>query len=258
MNGNSGARLMYLLTHTPADDRAGRAAAPDLPADLPIQGPAFEMPDTAPSASASARGSVRTWSAPADRSIVRAQPAAQPAAPAQLTTPAGGTHSAEAIARVNAQLETIEPTGAESIGAELASNARKAFILAGRAIFTLQGASSRYTFKINRAEPSDRFPNPAYFVALLTGPDNTADYTYLGILDPVTGQVRTTAKSSYRADSTPVKAFNWCMARVWRDASIEPAKLWHVGRCGRCGRALTVPSSIEMGLGPECAGKLGE
>jgi hypothetical protein len=29
-------------------------------------------------------------------------------------------------------------------------------------------------------------------------------------------------------------------------------EVWHEGTCGKCGRALTVPSSIENGLGPEC------
>jgi hypothetical protein len=29
----------------------------------------------------------------------------------------------------------------------------------------------------------------------------------------------------------------------------------HSGRCGRCGRTLTTPDSIERGLGPECAHK---
>jgi hypothetical protein len=29
-------------------------------------------------------------------------------------------------------------------------------------------------------------------------------------------------------------------------------ELWHEGRCGKCGRALTVPESIESGLGPVC------
>jgi predicted metal-dependent hydrolase len=27
----------------------------------------------------------------------------------------------------------------------------------------------------------------------------------------------------------------------------------HEGKCGRCGRLLTVPSSIESGIGPECS-----
>jgi hypothetical protein len=33
-------------------------------------------------------------------------------------------------------------------------------------------------------------------------------------------------------------------------------KVHHEGRCCRCGRKLTVPESIETGLGPECASRL--
>jgi hypothetical protein len=29
-------------------------------------------------------------------------------------------------------------------------------------------------------------------------------------------------------------------------------EVWHEGKCGKCGRTLTVPSSIESGIGPEC------
>ena len=31
----------------------------------------------------------------------------------------------------------------------------------------------------------------------------------------------------------------------------------HEGRCGRCGRALTVPESIDTGFGPHCAAEMG-
>jgi hypothetical protein len=32
----------------------------------------------------------------------------------------------------------------------------------------------------------------------------------------------------------------------------ECIEIWHEGKCGKCGRQLTVPSSIETGIGPEC------
>lgn len=134
------------------------------------------------------------------------------------------------------------------------------FITAGKAIFTIVGQSTRYTFKIDRKDPElgSRFTEPAYFIAYLAGPDNTADYQYCGLLDSRTGQIRLTAKSRVTQQSTIVLAFNWTIGRIWRGIDITPARFYHVGRCGRCGRALTVPASIESGLGPECAGKLGE
>jgi hypothetical protein len=134
----------------------------------------------------------------------------------------------------------------------------KRFILAGRAIFTLQGKETRYTYRVNRSEPKEGSPytSPAYFVSLLTGPDNTADYTYLGMLDPASGTVRLTRKSQYNDTSKPVQAIQWAFGRIWNGRPLDPARMYHIGRCGRCGRALTVPASIEAGIGPECAGKL--
>jgi len=134
--------------------------------------------------------------------------------------------------------------------------APRAFILAGKAIFTLQGINARYTFKVQRKEASGQYPD-TWFVSLLTGPENTSDYTYLGILDSQAGNVRLTRKSSYKDDSAPVVAIRWALRRIWADKPLPaPASILHAGRCGRCGRLLTVPTSIESGFGPECIGKI--
>lgn len=55
------------------------------------------------------------------------------------------------------------------------------------------------------------------------------------------------------------RAFLWALPYLWRGAALPaPGRIYHLGRCGRCGRALTVPSSVESGFGPECAGRVGE
>ena len=125
-------------------------------------------------------------------------------------------------------------------------NARE-FVTAGRAVFTLSGRESRYTYQVSRSEDG-----AVYFVALLTGPDNTADYTYLGLLQPDSGRVILTRKSTYTDQSRPVVALRWALGILWQGRALpEPARLQHVGKCGRCGRALTVPESIDRGIGPE-------
>lgn len=132
----------------------------------------------------------------------------------------------------------------------------KTFILAGKAIFTLVGVSSRYTYKVTRKDGDDRYPE-TYFVSLLTGPENTSDYTYLGILNQTSGEVRLTRRSAYTDQSAPVVAIRWALGRIWADRPLpEPATILHAGRCGRCSRLLTVPESIASGFGPECLGRL--
>ena len=133
-----------------------------------------------------------------------------------------------------------------------------AFITAGKATFTVSnGKGEHYTYRVTKKEAQGNYP-AAHFINLLTGPDNTSDYTYLGVLDAATGKVRTTAKSRYNSDSKPVKVASWALSIVWQNATLpEGYAIQHEGRCGRCGRALTVPESIESGIGPECASKMG-
>ena len=140
----------------------------------------------------------------------------------------------------------------------------KAFILAGRAMFTVANPTGeRYTIRVSKVDndPSSRWyraDQPStWFVGLLTGPNNDTDYTYVGMLSPTTGQVILTRKSPYSADSKVYKVVQWAIKLVLTGKSIPNGySLLHSGKCGRCGRTLTVPSSIETGLGPECASKV--
>lgn len=135
------------------------------------------------------------------------------------------------------------------------------FITAGNATFTISGREHRFTFKCRRKdpEPGSRYTQATYFVSLLNGPDNTTDYCYLGILDIVTGYVRLTRGSKLSPSAPSVKAIQWALPRIWAQAPMPPAfEIRHEGRCGRCGRELTVPESVDTGFGPECADLLGK
>lgn len=141
------------------------------------------------------------------------------------------------------------------------------FAGAGNAYFTLQGRSGRFTYRMSLADSGK-----LYFVSLLSGSDNNSDYSYLGIV-PVEaqGMFQLTKKSRAGEDAPSVKAFTWFWTAlvVATNRKADPAgrerctrllgqvEFWHEGRCGRCGRRLTVPESVERGIGPECAGKLG-
>ena len=58
-------------------------------------------------------------------------------------------------------------------------------------------------------------------------------------------------------DAPSSKAFSWAWGYIKNDVLPVKLEIWHEGRCARCNRKLTVPSSIESGFGPECAGKVG-
>jgi hypothetical protein len=144
----------------------------------------------------------------------------------------------------------------------------RSFLTAGRAIFTVepppglvsQGCRAHYTFQIRRKEASGRWREPAWFASLLTGPENTRDFTYLGKLNTETGEVHLTQASRFNDHTWPVYILRRVLDRIWRGEGtvIEQTgwKVYHSGHCGRCGRVLTVPSSIQSGIGPECATRL--
>lgn len=134
----------------------------------------------------------------------------------------------------------------------------RAFTLAGNATITLQSlkTGSHYTYRIKQAkdQQTEEPVKDLYFVNLLT--DGSADegqFTYLGILRD--GAFSLTRKSKMLPSSGPVAAFQY----YWTLKSLPDCLVVrHEMKCGRCGRTLTVPESIDAGIGPECASKMGQ
>lgn len=130
------------------------------------------------------------------------------------------------------------------------------FAFGGAARFTLvsKKTGERKTFRIAKAQDKDDM----FFASLLTGPDNTEDYTYLGFYRRngagVVGSLIAGKKGN--SNHPAFKALNWSVLMMETNGQVpEQLEFWHEGRCARCARVLTDPVSIERGLGPECAGK---
>jgi hypothetical protein len=129
------------------------------------------------------------------------------------------------------------------------------FLRAGRAIITLQSAitGNHYTYRIRKADGE----RPCWFVSLLTGPENETSYTYIGIITHDAEDFKLTAKSRLPQEALPVAGFAFMWRWVKTDHLPPKMTIRHNGHCGRCGRTLTVPASIDSGIGPECARQLG-
>jgi Family of unknown function (DUF6011) len=132
--------------------------------------------------------------------------------------------------------------------------AAKVFCLAGNATITLESlkTSAHFTYKVR--EKAEEGRATVWFVSLLSGCDNENDYRYMGIIRD--GRFSLTRNSKISCDALSFRAFDYFWNRVHDE---DPAQLviHHEGRCGRCGRTLTVPSSIQSGLGPDCAEIMG-
>jgi hypothetical protein len=130
----------------------------------------------------------------------------------------------------------------------VSAEAARDFILAGKATFTLRSKATdaRFTFKVTSKDEGK-----IHFVSLLNGSDNETSYSYLGHIRQ--GFYTHGKKSKIGPAAPSAMAMNWTWGKLVRGGIPETLEIWHEGRCGRCGRKLTVPSSIASGLGPECA-----
>lgn len=128
----------------------------------------------------------------------------------------------------------------------------KEFFLAGNAVFTLKSLATgkHYTF---RAATQDKdLLTKMSWVSLLVRPD---EYAYLGTVftnDDIF-QYKQTKKSP---PSSCHRIMYWFIQQINAGEFPDTVEVIHEGRCGRCGRTLTHPDSIESGLGPVCRSKL--
>ena len=127
----------------------------------------------------------------------------------------------------------------------------KEFVLAGNAIITLQSGKTgqHFTYKITR----DSNQGTLYTVRLLYGADNTHDYTYIGCYSSNTKVFYLISLYSSRleyARPPAIRAITYFFNHI--DNIPDKLYVYHNCRCGRCGRLLTTPESIERGYGPEC------
>ena len=131
-----------------------------------------------------------------------------------------------------------------------ASQALK-LMMAGNARVTIVSPKTgdRYTYRVRQSKDGQ-----VHFVQLMMGSNNETDFQYIGLIGR-DGQPRLTKASHVNADSKCWRAFTFTYAHL-RAGSL-PVEFWHEGRCCRCGRTLTVPESIESGIGPECSKIMG-
>lgn len=133
------------------------------------------------------------------------------------------------------------------------------FVFAGNATFTVTSkrTGTRFTYKVQKSKDGNRF-----YVSLLNGPDNESSFRFFGtVFIDEQGKVFRHSKPE-RTPITPsapsAQGFAWLARNLSHPDKISAqVEIHHEGRCGRCGRKLTVPSSIDSGIGPECASLMG-
>lgn len=132
------------------------------------------------------------------------------------------------------------------------------YILSGKGTATIVGKTTRYTFKFNIPAGDSKKPRDRIFVSLLTGANNENDYHYIGFIAGTATFPELAAGRKGNGAHPAFRALAWYLRQLGKPnhGAAEQAEFYHEGVCGRCGRKLTVPESIEQGIGPECIKKI--
>lgn len=159
----------------------------------------------------------------------------------------------------------VDPVIIQDLQREMFGSPVKLYCLAGNATFTIQSKKTgrRFTYKISKSE-SEQY-GLSWFVSLLNGSDNESSFMTFAMLkldfagEPMIVHLRPNATRKISANADSALAFKCFWEHLCHRDKVHPEiEFYHSGRCGRCGRKLTVPSSVESGFGPECSGRLGE
>lgn len=121
-------------------------------------------------------------------------------------------------------------------------------MLGGNALFTVvsEKTGKRFTYKI--LEQKDE----SFKVMYLNGPDNERNYKQFGKIEMKNCMPEYKCISVHHRDQPHNIAFEYIFLNLAIKYPMPSLKIYHNGRCCRCGRTLTVPESIERGIGPEC------
>lgn len=130
------------------------------------------------------------------------------------------------------------------------------YITAGRATITLRSTKTqdRYTYRI-RASKKPEYAG-LLFVDVLTGTDDSK-YQPLGVINSKLEYYHA-RRSRIAKGATSSVAMEWSWNALARTKRLpRTLEVWHEGRCGKCGKELTVPESIASGFGPKCLTMVG-
>jgi hypothetical protein len=137
---------------------------------------------------------------------------------------------------------------------KLAAHDALSYIFAGNAKVTLKSLASgkHFTYHV-KAKADQKDPEKSvYFVRFLNGPNNQTDFAYLGFMPEKGGKIITSQKSAAGKQAPVYKALEYAL----KHPESPQLEIHHSGRCGRCGRELTDPESIQTGIGPICREKM--
>lgn len=123
------------------------------------------------------------------------------------------------------------------------------YIRGGKGIVTLQSPTGVHrTYSFNSPRHPNQFKDGIMFVYAQVSNSN---WQYVGMLT-ANNDFKITRASNYSYDHPIVKGARYIVEMMNEKHRNSPMQLFHAGICSICGRRLTDPKSIEIGLGRRC------
>ena len=119
------------------------------------------------------------------------------------------------------------------------------FLFGGNAYFTLVQGTKHHSYNIVRKKTND---GSKVYKLLLT---DTAK-TYCGYFKIIGNTLKYKHNPKFGVSESD-ECIKLILKTIrFRKEDTDTIRIYHVGRCGHCGRTLTDPDSIARGFGPDC------
>lgn len=144
-------------------------------------------------------------------------------------------------------------------GGHIAQDKALQFILAGKCEFILHSTKTGadFKFEMTKQEQRDNKDKFIYFLNVLHGYEKT----YAGVVwfneDTQEFKFSQGKKGQINANELNIRSLIFVLNKLFRNEAVQYLDVFHVGKCGACGKKLTTPESILTGLGPTCSKKAG-
>lgn len=133
------------------------------------------------------------------------------------------------------------------------------FILAGKAEFVLHSTKTNEDFKfvLTRKESINNKEEYIYFVNVML----SREKIYAGHIkfdnDKQEFYFMQGIKGKMPASDRTIRSLLLVINKLFKYEIVNNLEIFHMGKCGACGKKLTTPESILTGLGPTCCKNLG-
>jgi hypothetical protein len=131
------------------------------------------------------------------------------------------------------------------------------YVYGGKGRFRLKSLASgkELTYKISpMSKHNKNYDEYTFYVSLVIA----GGTSFMGVMKSEENKYIHSKRSNLSYDGSEVKGIRWLLSQFEKDDEFDSRmEFYHMGICSCCGKTLTTPVSVEMGIGPVCFQRYG-